>query len=495
MIFEQFRDAAQQHRDELAIIDGDQRITYGQLLELIGGMRAWLQSTLNPKAGDVVAVSLSNTWQFVACFFAVSELGGVFMPCNPQWRAGELRRFAGRLGFRGAITDPQFRKTWDQAGDVLNPESVLTVPDAVNGCAPGAAPVTRSGSEDAPALYLATSGSMGVPRVASRSHRNLAAAARNTARTLGIGHERRFLSVVPFFHVSGFSNSMLMPLLHGATVVLMRRFTAAACADLIYRERVDVLIGSPVIFGFLADSVEDPGLLASLQLCFSAGARLPAALSQHWRNRFGVRVRQWYGMSETGTISIDLSPGEAPSRAGAFVGAPISGVEVRVIGPEGREAGPGTAGEVTVRSEAVMAGYAGQPESNQHIFVDGFFKTGDLGYVDTEGNLYLTGRIRPVINTGGVKVDPVEIEETIEALPHVSACRVDAVAEGRAGDVIRARVVIRQGQRITRRDVIEQCRLRLAEYKLPRIVEFVETLPATMAGKIPAEWSSDESGR
>lgn len=494
MIFERLREVARQHRDELAIIDGDQRITYGRLLELIGGMRAWLQDALNPEAGDVVAASLSNTWQFVACFFAVSELGGVFMPCNPQLRAGELRRFAG-LGFRGAITEPQFRKTWDDAGDLLNPERVLTVPDAVNGCQPGIAPSTCGRSEDAPAAYLPTSGSMGVPRVASRSHRNLAAVARNTGRTVGIGHERRFLSVVPFFHANGFHNCMLMPLLHGATVVLMRRFTAAACTDLIHRERVDVLIGSPVIFGFLADSVEDAGLLASLQLCFSAGARLPAAVSQQWRNRCGVRVRQWYGMSETGAVAIDLSPKEAPSKAGAFVGAPISGVDVRVIDPEGREVSAGIAGEVTVRSEAVMAGYAGEPELNRHLFVDGFFKTGDLGYADTEGNLYLTGRMRPVINTGGVKVDPAEIEDAIEALPSVSACRVDAVPEGRAGDVIRARVVIREGLRITRRDVIEQCRGRLAEYKLPRIVEFVETLPVTLAGKIPAEWSSDEPDR
>ena len=492
MIFDRFKDAARQHRDELAIIDGDRRITYGRLLELVGGMHAWLQKTLNPQAGDVVAVSMSNTAQFVACFFAVSELGCVFMPCNPQWRAGELRRFAARLGFTGVVTEPQFRKTWEQAG-ALKAESVLTVPDAETRCEPCIAPVAYSRSEDAPAVYLATSGSMGVPRAASRSHRNLVATARNTARTIGIGPERRFLSVVPFFHVSGFSNSMLMPLLHGATVVLMRRFTAAACADLIHRERVDVLIGSPVIFGFLADSVEDASLLASLQLCFSAGARLPAAVSGRWRDRFGVRVRQWYGTSETGTVAIDLSPDDGPSRAAAFVGAPIAGVEVRIIDPGGRLLSPGAAGEVTVRSEAVMAGYAGEPELNQHIFADGFFKTGDLGHVDTEGNLYLTGRMRPVINAGGVKVDPVEIEETIEALPSVSACRVDAVAEGRAGEVIRARVVVRQGQRMTRRDVIEQCRLSLAEYKLPRIVEFVETLPTTMTGKIPAAWVSDGS--
>ena len=138
-----------------------------------------------------------------------------------------------------------------------------------------------------------------------------------------------------------------------------------------------------------------------------------------------------------------------------------------------------------------MSGYVGEPELNKQIFHDGFFRTGDLGSVDLAGNLYLTGRMRRVINMAGVKVDPVEVEQAVEALAGVSACHVDAVPNGRDGEVIRARVVTSGGYDVTRRDVIAQCRGRLAEYKLPRIIEFVEALPVTIAGKMPVEWSGD----
>ncbi len=498
MIFELLQATAHQHRDELAIVDGDQRITYGDLLERVRGMREWLRNALDPKAGEVIAASLSNTWQFVAGFFAVSELGGVLMPCNPQWRAEELRWFAGRLGFRGAITEPQFRAAWDRIGDVIRPESVLTVDLAARRSEPSAAlkPLPSTGrSEHDPVLYLPTSGSTGVPRVVPRTHRNLEAGARNVTRALATGPGRRFLSVVPFFHANGFHNCMLMPLISGATLVLMRQFSAAACHELIHRERVDVLIGSPFIYSVLADSAADPGMTSTLQLCFSAGARLPAAVSQQWRDRFGIRVRQWYGMSETNAISIDRAREEPDSGAGRPVGAPIPGVEVKVLDAKGTELGCGAVGEVAVRSEAVMSGYVREPELNKQRFHDGFFRTGDFGYLDSAGNLYLAGRMGRVINIAGIKIDPAEIEQAVEALVGVSACRVDAVSNGRDGEVIRARVVRRQGFDVTRRAVIAQCRGQLAEYKLPRIIEFMEAPPTMIAGKMPADWNTDEPAR
>ena len=495
MIFEQFRDAAHRYRDQSAIIDEDQRITYGQLLEHVAGMRGWLRNVLNPVAGDVIAASLSNVWQFAACFFAVSELGCVFMPCNPQWRAGELRWFAGRLKFRGVLTEPQFRAEWDRLGDLIAPHSLLTVDHAAIRCEPGDTLDPRAfpgRSEDEPALYLPTSGSMGMPRLVPRSHRNLTAGARNVAHTLGIGPGRRLLAGVPFYHANGFHNCMLMPLISGATLILMRQFNAAACASLIHRERVDAVIGSPFLYGILADGVADASLLSTVQHCFSAGARMPAAVASRWRDRFHIRVRQWYGMSETSVVSIDCSGQEPPSGPGTFVGKPIRGVEVKCLHPEGGYLGPGAKGELAVRSEAVMSGYAGEPELNEHIFHSGFFKTGDLGHIDAAGNIYLEGRLRRVINVAGVKVDPVEIERAVESLSSVAECHVDAVPNGRESEVIRARIVVKPDLQITRRDVIEQCRQRLAEFKLPRIIEFVEALPTTIAGKRPTEWKTDE---
>ena len=491
MIFEQFRSTALRYPDEVAIVDGDLHITYGHLLEQIVGLRGWLRNALQPGTGDVIAASLSNRWEFAACFFAVSELGGVFLPCNPQWRARELRWFAERLKICGVITEPQFRAEWDRIGELVAPASVLNIDQAASGRDTDSKLVT--GAADAPALYLPTSGSMGVPRLAPRSHRNFIAVARNVARALGIGPGHRFFGGVPFYHSNGIHNCVVVPLLSGNTLVLTRRFTAAACADLVNRERVDVIIGSPVLYGILADGVADARLLSTLEHCFCSGARMPASVSKQWRDRFGIRARQWYGMSETGAISFDRTGEEPPPGAGTFVGPPIPGVEVRCLGPQGEILGPETAGELAVRSESVMSGYIGEPELNQRMFHDSFFRTGDLGHIDSAGNIYLEGRLRRVITIAGMKIDPVEIEQAVETLSSVTECQVDAVSGGLTGEVIRARIVSRPGLAITRRDVIEHCRQRLAEYKLPRIIEFVEALPTTIAGKRPAEWKIDGS--
>lgn len=486
MIGAHLRQIASRNPDHLAIVDGDERITYGQLIERINGIAGWLQNSLGLRPGDVVAASLTNSWQFAACFFAISELGGIFMPCNPQWRAPELRGLAGRLGLRGVVTEPQFRQEWDRVGEALAPASVFTLDDAASSwetdSLPGPVPAYES-LEEAPALYLVTSGSTGAPKIVPRTHRNLVAGSANSARAAAAGPGRRFLGVAPFYHANGFHNCMLLSLMSGASLVVMRHFIPAACAELVHRERTDILIGSPLIFRLLADRVTDPGLFATLKICISAGARLPRDEAERWKTRFGIRLRQLYGSSEANVISIDSSDREPPAGAGFFVGTPIPGVEIRCLGPGGESLDHGVAGELAVRSPAVMSGYVGDPERNQQVFHDGFFRTGDLGYLDSNGNLYLTGRVGRIMNVSGTKIDPVEIELALESLAGVFACRVDGVPDGRDGEVIRARIAVRDGITLTRRDVIERCRERLAEYKLPRIIEFVEDLPLTISGK------------
>ena len=189
--------------------------------------------------------------------------------------------------------------------------------------------------------------------------------------------------------------------------------------------------------------------------------------------------------------------GEAPiSSVGACIGEPLRGAEVIVLAADGPPAERqrlerGEIGELAVRSASVMSGYFGEPELNRSLFHDGFFRTGDLGYFDSAGNLYLTGRLGRVLNIAGVKVDPVEVERVVETLPNVASCHVDAVPNGRGGELIRASVVPREGLPVTRREVIEQCRRQLAEYKLPRIIEFLEATPITIAGKIPRPSAPD----
>lgn len=485
MISEYLHDVVRRHQQQLAIIDGAERITYGELFERVESAREWLRGALHPQPSDVIAVSLDNSWQFVACFFAVSELGCVLMPCNPQWRAAELRWFAARLGFRGAVIEPRFIAEWYQIPDVIPNDRVLTadrIPAGVDPSGASSRPL-ESISKDAPVVYVSTSGSTGVPRLVPRSHRNLVATAENVSGTLDVGPGRRILGAVPFHFAQGFNNSLIVPLLSGATVVVMRQFSPSACAELVHREEADMLFGSPFIFGCLVDC--DPDLLSSLKCCFTTGGRIPSGVVERWRKRFGPTLRQSYGLSESGMMAAERS-GEAPiSSVGARIGEPLRGVEVIVLGADGRRLEPGEIGELAIRSESVMSGYFGEPELSRSLFHEGFFRTGDLGCFDSAGNLHLTGRKGRVMNIAGVKVDPVEVERVVEMLPNVASCHVDAVLNARGGEVIRARVVSREGLPVTRREVIEQCRGQLAEYKLPRIIEFLEATPITIAGKIP----------
>jgi acyl-CoA synthetase (AMP-forming)/AMP-acid ligase II len=484
MISQRFRQVAERHGPRLAIVDGSERITYAELSVRVDAARVWLRRALDPQPGAVVALSLENSWQFVACFFAASELGCTLIACNPQLRAAELRALAGRLRFHGAVIDPRFSAEWHPVCD-MTPTTLLSVGDIPAQGDAANSPAIELVNEDSTVLFLSTSGSTGRPRLVPRSHRNLAANTENVAGSLDIGPGRRFLSVVPFHFSNGFNNSMMLPLLNGATLVLMRQFSPGACAELVHRERIDMLFGSPFIYACLVD--REPELLSSLQWCFTAGGRIPSGVVERCFSRLGIHVRQFYGMTETGVIALERATPPSPSSAGACVGEPVPGAEVIVLGADGDALEPGGTGELAVRSASLMSGYFGEPELSRSRFHNGFFRTGDLGCFDSAGRIHLAGRMGRGMNISGVKVDPVEVERAIEMLPKVASCHVDAVPNGRGGEVIRARVVPREGLSVTRREVIEQCRQQLAEYKLPRMIEFLETSPASLAGKIPQQ--------
>jgi long-chain acyl-CoA synthetase len=255
-----------------------------------------------------------------------------------------------------------------------------------------------------------------------------------------------------------------------------------------HREQVDTLFGSPYIYGSLADSLTDSAPLSNLKCCFTSGGRTPVAVIDRWRTRFGLEIRQQYGMTETGAIAIERPDSASVPSSGACVGKPVGNVELAFVGTDGAESAAQEIGELAVRSPCVMSGYLGEPELTRERFHNGYFRTGDRGYVDSDGNLHLVGRMGRVLNLGGVKVDPVEVERAIEMLEGIASCHVDSVPNGAVGEVIRARMVTRPGFQVTRREVIEQCRGQLAEYKLPRVIEFLAESPVSIAGKIQQKY-------
>ena len=487
MISEVLCKVARQHGDRLAIVDGAQRISYTELFARERAVKAWLQDALGEERG-VIAVALDNSWQFVACFFASAGLGCSILPCNPQWRAAELRALAQRLRFSAAVVEPRSSSEWSEVQGSISSGRLLTsenIPARFDAPLVSSPPESNPVPLDETAVYLSTSGSSGAPRLVPRTHRQLIALAENVGATLNIDPGWRYLSVVPFYHSNGIHNSLLVPLVNGASIVMMPRFSPGACAELVEREQINTLFGSPFIYAALLEGARDPGLLSSLKRCFSAGGRMSSGIAERWQDRFGVQVGQLYGMTEAGVIALESSADARGQFDGTCVGQPVKGVEIAVFSADGIKLASGETGEIAVRSPSVMRDYEGASPQNRGRFRGGFFCTGDLGFLDSSGALHLTGRIDRVLNLSGVKVDPVEVERVVEMASGVAFCHVDKISNGAGGEVIRARIVARHGFQLTRREIIEQCRRHLAEYKFPRVVEFLEESPATIAGKIP----------
>lgn len=476
MLTERFRAVCAEHADRLAVVDGEERISYSELAARAASLRRYL-AALSVRQGDIVNVSLPNRWEFIAGFFAAADLGAVYMPFNPNWRAAELRWFAERFPPAVVLTETGPGQEWAQLAGLVEDGRLVAVDRLETALEPAEGWAGRTRLEDEPALYLLTSGSTGRPKIVPRTHRMLVTGAKNVTPAIGIHPGQRFLCVVPFHHANGFANSMLAPLLSGATLVLMRRFLPAKVFELVRRESINALVASPFVYSLLAEQSAPPGRLASLEIAISSGAPMPAALRRRCRERLGIQVRQLYGSSETGTISVEPAGWEP---AEGSVGVPIAGVEVRIQD-----------GEVTVRSPTTMAGYVGEPELNARLFCDGFFRTGDLGRFDQRGYLWLGGRIKRVLNVGGIKVDPVEIENVLSMLPAVRQCRVSGVADERDTEIIRCELELGPGQRLERSEVIAHCRRHLAEYKIPRIIEFVGEIPTDLAGKSAVAWRGD----
>jgi long-chain acyl-CoA synthetase len=472
-----------------AVVDGPVRLTHEDLARRSASLAACLHHHFGIRTGQVVSAALPNRWEYPVCFAAVNRLGAIFLPVNPQWRAREIRWLVERLDVRAAFVASETRAEWAQS---IEPGCLAGLDDdvileALSGRAADAPPVSGPPAPDAIALLLTTSGSTGRPKIVPRTNAHLLAGAAAVGDELAVGPGHRVLAVVPFHHANGFSNGLLMPLLRGGVPVIARNALPRPLASLVSAERVQLLNLAPVLYSVLAGQLPDPSHFASVEAFLCTGAPLPAPLARLWRSHFGQPVRQLYGSSETGVISIQSSTD--PDLPGS-VGRPLPPVSVLILDPAGRPLSPGATGEVAVRGPAMMSGYRDEPELNAASFVDGHFRMGDAGLLSPDGLLVLEGRLKRWINMGGVKVDPVEVENVLHELEGVAYCHVLESHNGPGLAILKARIQTRPGSTLSRRDVIQHCRARLAEYKIPREIEFAGDLSGDGTGKNLKEWSS-----
>jgi long-chain acyl-CoA synthetase len=429
------------------------RLTYGELDARAGGLARWLRGRALG-AGDRLAVIIPNRWQF-----AVAVLGGL------------------KAGLTVAPLDPLLKP--EERGEIvadLEPALIIDEVPSDHG---------RWVTEEAPrcpALVLYTSGSTGKPKGALLSHAALEFAQRSWAGpVMGLTANDVVLAALPLSHSFGINGALLTPLLVGATVRLVERFTPDDVAGILRRELVTVFPGVATMFRRLLDQQNFTGG-AHLRLTVSGAAPCPWDLAQAWQARTGVRIVRGYGMTE---LFRPLSyRADDPTDLPDAVGRAVPGVEARVVDDEGRTLGAGEPGELWIRTPAAMDGYLGAPHETHAVLCDGWFRTGDLATIDRAGWVRITGRKRERILRGGHSVFPPEVEATLLAHPAVLEAAVLGVPHAELGEEVAAFVVPRDGARIDPDELIAFCRDRLAAYKYPRRITLMAALPRSATGKI-----------
>ncbi|HQP34830.1 MAG TPA: o-succinylbenzoate--CoA ligase [Polyangiaceae bacterium] len=484
------RKNARIYPQKIATKSGNRSFTYAQLAErtnrLANGLRA-----LGLRKGDRVALLMLNGTEYVEAVFACSAAGFIAVPLN--WRLGqeEISFILSDCAPKVLLHNACFEKRGAEAaagcssivrrlsiaddGGPSPYEEFLATGDTSDAVDPG------TGGDD-PHLIMYTAGTTGNPKGVVLTHANCFWQSVN-GWALGVSPETVALVLLPMFHVGGLNGSMT-PMIHvGATVLLPPKFDVGETLATIQREKVSGMVAVPAVFQMMYDHPSFATTdMSSVQAFISGGAPLSYELIRKYHER-GLEFRQGYGLTETSPGVTGMGPGECLRKSGT-AGRMCLYVEVKIVDDDGRDLPTGKAGEVIVRGPNVMAGYWNRPEETAKALKNGWFHSGDIGYLDEDGYLTLVDRKKDMIISGGENVYPAEIEKVFEQHPGVAEVAVVGLPDAKWGEVPVAFVVVRPGYQLDGDELLKFCAERIAKYKTPKEVILREALPRNAAGKV-----------
>jgi len=458
-------------------------LTYRELWRAARGVAAGLGAR-GVRPGTRVGFALPNGAALVIAYYATWWVGGIGVPMNPAARDAELEQQLADAGVTlvvGRAPGP---------AEVAAGRLGLTFVDtatfrAMESCAP--LPAASCDPRHDAALLLYTGGTTGVPKGAMLSHRNLVANTLQFAEWYAFtpGDETA-VAALPMFHSGGMSGVMNVPLSAAATLLTFARFRAASVARAVARYRATRLFGVPTMFVALLDEPQARRVdYSCLRACRTNAASLPPSVKAAFDALVGREVLiEGYGLTETSPLTHANPIGRAKPGS---IGVPLPDTDARIVDLEtGRDVEPGARGELLVRGPQVMRGYWQRPDATAQTLRQGWLHTGDVACMDAEGYFAIVDRKKDLINTGGFKVWPREVEETLYAHPAVKLAAVVGVSDDYRGEAVKACIVLRDEHRgrVSARDIVQFCTARLSGYKVPRQVEFRDALPMTAAGKV-----------
>lgn len=511
-----FQATVARHPDGDAIRYFDGRITFGELDALTDAFAAALISQ-GFAAGDRAALYLQNVPQFVIAQLGIWKAGGTAVSINPMNRERELelllqdsgarvlvslaglyRDVAAKVvagtGVQTVITTSELEyQTRDDARvfagiERVRCEGTLDMAELLARFAGQRAPAVSPGPQDV-AFLTYTSGTTGPPKGAMTTHRNVVFNAQTYRDWISIGPQDVVLGVAPLFHITGLVGHVAIGLLAGAPLVLMYRLDPALTIETIRAERATFTVGSITVFIALMNVPDaDKQALASLTKVYSGGAPIPPSTVKAFESAFGHYIHNIYGLTETTSPSHAVPFGaEAPvdEASGALsVGVPVYNTVVRIIGDDGADLPPGEIGELVTTGPQVVAGYWNKPEESATALPEGSLHTGDVGYIDDRGWFYIVDRKKDQINVSGYKVWPREVEDVLYEHEAVREAAVVGIADAYRGETVKAFVSLRAGQSVTEAELIAFTKERMAAYKYPRQIEFLDEIPKTVTGKL-----------
>ncbi|WP_229923592.1 class I adenylate-forming enzyme family protein [Streptomyces candidus] len=511
-----FRESVRRAPDRTALAYFDGRLSYRETDALSDSVAGHLAAE-GLRRGDRVAIMLQNSPHFVLALLGAWKAGATVVPLNPMYKSAEAAHVlkdaeasalicsdrawasylretaAGVPSVRTVLTGCEL--DFQSADDtrVLNFERLPRAADAADLTAvarAGAdAPPDREPGPDDTALISYTSGTSGTPKGAMNSHRNIMVNAERQRTGHPVAEGSSYFALAPLFHITGMVCQLAVCLAHAGTLVLTHRFHPQVVLDAFAEHRPAYTVGPSTAFMALAAA---PGAtrehFASFEVISCGGAPLPPALVEKFRAGFGPYLRNGYGLTECTAPCASVPPEKEapldPVSGTLSVGVPGADTVVRIVDDKGADVPFGEHGEIAVRGPQVVSGYWRQPEATAEAFPDGELRTGDIGFMDADGWLYVVDRKKDMINASGFKVWPREVEDVLHTHPSVREAAVVGVPDAYRGESVKAYVSLLPGAGPGPEELVSYCRERLAAYKYPREVVILPELPKTTSGKI-----------
>jgi long-chain acyl-CoA synthetase len=477
-------DTAARSPERGAVKLDERELSYAELDQASARVAGLLRAK-GVRPGDRVGLMLPNVPYFAVVYYGILRAGGVVVPMNVLLKGREVAYYLSDSGARLLFAWHGFAEAAHAGSDEGRSDCLLVEPgdfEALLGRSERALElVERDGGETAVILY--TSGTTGTPKGAELTHENLRRNAEISAGLFGIDADTVTLGALPLFHSFGQTCGLNATVRSGGCLTLIPRFDPGRALEIVERDRVTVFEGVPTMYAALLNHPGRNGADAStLRVCVSGGAAMPVEVMRNFEAAFGCKILEGYGLSETSPVASFNHPDR--ERKPGSIGTPVDGVEMKVVGEDGRELPQGEVGEIAIRGHNVMSGYWRRPDATAEAIRDGWFHTGDLARVDEDGYFFIVDRKKDMVIRGGYNVYPREVEEVLYEHPAVREAAVLGVPHPELGEEVAAAIVLAPGASVEESEIVGFVKGQLAAYKYPRVVWFVDELPKGATGKI-----------